>query len=259
MARIYPLFSSSKGNCTYIGSKNEGILIDNGVSYAKLCKGLEANGLSVGSIKAVFITHEHSDHIKGLSMLTKKNSGVTVYAQSYTLDLLCESGCIHGGCEEIKDSVEICGMTVTCFNTMHDTKESCGYKITFEDGKSCAVCTDLGKVTDIVYDSLIGTDVVLLEANYDVEMLRNGSYPYYLKTRIFSNNGHLSNLESGRFAAQLVENGTSRIILGHLSQDNNTPQTAQATVEKEMLPLVRNTDYILSVAPVETEGFFVAI
>lgn len=257
MARIYPLFSSSKGNCTYIGTKSEGILIDDGVSYAKLKKGLEANGLSADSIRAVFITHEHSDHTKGLSMLTKKNK-VTVYAQSCTLELLCDSGCIHGDCEEIKDSVEICGMTVSCFNTMHDTKESCGYKITFEDGKSCAVCTDLGKVTDEVYNGLMGTDAVILEANYDVEMLRNGPYPYYLKTRIFSNNGHLSNLESGKFAAKLVEGGTTQIILGHLSQDNNTPEIAQATVEQQLLPFRRNTDYILNVAPVETEGFFVA-
>lgn len=258
MARIYPLFSSSKGNCTYIGSKTEGILIDDGVSYSRLKKAMEINGLSLNCIKAVFVTHEHSDHVKGLAMLTKKHR-LTVYAQSYTLDILCTNGCINGDCEEIKDSAEICGMTVSCFNTMHDTKESCGYRITFDDGKSCAVCTDLGKVTDVVCNALMGTDVVLLEANYDVEMLRNGPYPYYLKTRIFSNNGHLSNLDCGKFAAKLVENGTTKLILGHLSQDNNTPETALSTVEQQLLPFRRNEDYILSAAPVETEGFFVAI
>lgn len=258
MARIYPLFSSSKGNCTYIGSKTEGILIDDGVSYSRLKKALEVNGLSPNCIKAVFVTHEHSDHVKGLAMLTKKHR-LTVYAQSYTLDILCSNGCINGDYEEMKDSAEVCGMTVSCFSTMHDTKESCGYRITFEDGKSCAVCTDLGKVTDVVSDALMGTDAVLLEANYDVEMLRNGPYPYYLKTRILSNNGHLSNLDSGKFAAKLVENGTTKLILGHLSQDNNTPETALSTVEKQLLPFRRNEDYMLSAAPVETEGFFVAI
>ena len=258
MARIYPLFSSSKGNCTYIGSKSEGILIDNGVSYTRLKKAMEVNGLSPDSIKAVFITHEHSDHTKGLAMLTKKHR-LTVYAQSYTLDVLCSGGCIKGDYEEIKDSADVCGMNIRCFNTMHDTKESCGYRITFEDGRSCAVCTDLGKVTDEVYESLMGTDVVLLEANYDIEMLRNGAYPYYLKTRIFLNNGHLSNLDSGKFAAKLVESGTTKLILGHLSQDNNTPDLAQQTVEQQLLPFVKNTDYMLSVAPVETDGFFVSI
>ncbi|MBQ8780334.1 MAG: MBL fold metallo-hydrolase [Oscillospiraceae bacterium] len=258
MARIYPLFSSSKGNCTYIGSKTEGVLIDDGVSYSRLKKAMELNGLSPNCVKAVFITHEHSDHTKGLAILTKKHR-LTVYAQSYTLDVLCSNGMINSDCDEIKDSVDICGMTVSCFNTMHDTKESCGYRITFEDGKSCAVCTDLGKITDEVSSSLMGTDVVLLEANYDVEMLRNGAYPYYLKTRIFSSNGHLSNLDSGKFAAKLVENGTSKIILGHLSQDNNTPDIAFSTVEQLLLPFKLNEDYMLSVAPVETEGFFVSI
>ena len=221
-------------------------------------KALEVNGLSPNCIKAVFVTHEHSDHVKGLAMLTKKHR-LTVYAQSYTLDILCSNGCINGDYEEMKDTAEVCGMTVSCFSTMHDTKESCGYRITFEDGKSCAVCTDLGKVTDVVSDALMGTDAVLLEANYDVEMLRNGPYPYYLKTRILSNNGHLSNLDSGKFAAKLVENGTTKLILGHLSQDNNTPETALFTVEQQLLPFRRNEDYMLSAAPVETEGFFVAI
>ncbi|MGN0587142.1 MAG: MBL fold metallo-hydrolase [Oscillospiraceae bacterium] len=257
MARIYPLFSSSKGNCTYIGGRESGILIDDGVSYSRLCKALELNGLSADCIKAVFITHEHSDHIKGLSMLTKKKR-VPVYAQGYTLEILLGSGCINGEYYEMKDSARVCGMTVRCFNTSHDTKESCGYTIEFDDGKRCAVCTDLGKVTPAVEESLLGTDAVLLEANYDIEMLRNGPYPYYLKERIFSANGHLSNDDSGKFAARLVESGTTRIILGHLSQENNTPEIADTTVARHLAKYVRGRDYMLSVAPVETDGGFVA-
>lgn len=257
MARIYPLFSSSKGNCTYIGTKEQGILVDDGVSYSRLCKALELNGLSPECIKAVFITHEHSDHTKGLAMLTKKQP-VTVYAQAYTLEVLLDSGCIKGDYEELKDNTDIYGMNIRCFPTDHDTRESCGYRITFEDGKSCAVCTDLGHVTDIVEESLLGTDAVLLEANYDVEMLRNGPYAYYLKTRIFSNSGHLSNDDCGKFAAKLIESGTTRLILGHLSQENNTPSVAEETVLKYLDGYVRNADYMLSVAPVETSGGFVA-
>lgn len=258
MARIYPLFSSSKGNSTYIGTKSEGILIDDGVSFSRLKKAMELNGLSLDAIRAVFITHEHSDHTKGLAVLTKKIK-VPVFAQSLTLEYLCGSGMINGECYELKEGEEVCGMNVRCFNTPHDTRESCGYRIEFPDGRSAAVCTDLGKVTDTVSSALLGTDCVLLEANYDIEMLRNGDYPYYLKTRIFSNNGHLSNADSGAFAAQLLRSGTTRLILGHLSQDNNTPAIAEETVVSCLNGFARNADYTLSVAPVETSGGYVAI
>lgn len=258
MARIYPLFSSSKGNSTYIGNKNQGILIDDGVSFSRLKKAFEVNELPLEAIKAVFITHEHSDHIKGLSVLTKKLR-VPVYAQSYTLEILESIGCINSEGYEMKEFEEICGMRISCFPTSHDTEESCGYKIEFDDGKCCAVCTDLGYVSSVVEESLLGTDAVLIESNYDVEMLRNGRYDYYLKTRIFSKNGHLSNDDCGCFARKLVESGTTKLILGHLSQDNNTPEIAAETVVRHLDGFTRNSDYILSVAPVETSGGFVAI
>lgn len=258
MARIYPLFSSSKGNSTYIGTKQQGILIDDGVSFARLKKAFEVNELPLEAIKAVFITHEHSDHIKGLSMLTKK-LGVPVYAQAYTLEILEDKGCINSECYEIKEHEEICGMKISCFPTSHDTKESCGYRIELDDGKVCAVCTDLGYVSPEVEANLIGVDVVLLEANYDVEMLRNGRYEYYLKTRIFSKQGHLSNDDCGKFARRLVESGTGKLILGHLSQDNNTPEIAAETVMRYLEGYTLNADYMLTVAPVETSGGFIVV
>lgn len=257
MARIYPLFSSSKGNCIYIGSKESGILIDDGVSYSRLKNALELNGLAPECIKALFVTHEHSDHTKGIAMLTKKHR-IPVFSQEYTLGVLYESGSIHGECYEIKDGTDINGLSVSFFRTPHDTAESCGYRIDFPDGKSCAVCTDLGHVTPEVGNALLGTDAVVLEANYDVDMLRNGSYAYYLKTRILSPNGHLSNDDSGKFAARLVESGTTRLILGHLSQENNTPELADSTVERYLSAFKRGGDYLLSVAPVETSGGFVS-
>ncbi|MCH5192998.1 MAG: MBL fold metallo-hydrolase [Oscillospiraceae bacterium] len=256
MARLYPLFSSSSGNCTYIGSSNAGILIDDGVSFARLKKALEINGLSLSSVKAVFITHEHSDHIKGLDMLTKKIS-VPVFAQDSTLEYLLGKNMLHGEHYDIKQGVEICGYRVEPFATSHDTPQSCGYKITMSDGKTAAVCTDLGYVSEEVENALDGTSCVLLESNYDIEMLRNGPYPYYLKTRIFGNTGHLSNPDSGKFAARLIGSGTTHIILGHLSQHNNTPAIAEQTVVSCLDKFKRNSDYILSVAPVETAGGFV--
>lgn len=257
MARLYPLFSSSKGNCTYIGSREAGILIDDGVSFTRLKNALEINGLSIDSVKAVFVTHEHSDHIKGLDMLTKKTR-IPVFAQGLTLEYLLERDMLHGEYYEIKRGEEICGIRAECFDTSHDTPQSCGYRLTFSDGKSAAVCTDLGYVSEVVESALLGTDCVLLESNYDIEMLRNGGYPYYLKTRIFGKTGHLSNPDSGAFAARLIKSGTTRLILGHLSQENNTPQIAEDTALSCLGEFTRNSDYTLNVASVETSGGFVA-
>ncbi len=258
MARIYPLFSSSKGNSTYIGNKDEGILIDDGVSFSKLKTALDANGISADAIKAVFVTHEHSDHIKGLEVLTKKIK-VPLFSRRGTLEYLQKKNCISCECFDISDGVEVCGMCVTSFPTSHDAAESCGYKILFRDGKTAAVCTDLGYVSDEVETAVIGTDCVLLEANYDVEMLRSGIYPYYLKARIFGKQGHLSNPDSGAFAAKLVRSGTTRLILGHLSQENNTPAIAEKTVSACLNGFERNSDYLLYTAPVETQGGFIAL
>ncbi len=257
MGRIYPLFSSSKGNSIYIGSKTSGILIDAGVSYTRLCKSLQLNEIEPSAIRAVFVTHEHSDHIGGIKILTKKLR-IPVFAQSYTLEGLYDREYICSCGDEMKGSICIGDMEISCFNTPHDTQESCGYKIYFEDGKSCAVCTDLGHITEEVEQALLGTDAVLLEANYDENMLRTGIYPAYLKSRIRSKYGHLSNSDSGAFAARLIESGTTRLILGHLSQENNTPQTADNTVCSCLSDYKRNSDYLLSIAPVETSGGFIS-
>lgn len=257
MSRIYPLFSSSKGNATYIGTKNEGILIDAGVTYKKLCEGLCCCGLSIENVKAVFVTHQHIDHIKGLNVLTKKQN-IPVFAQNLTMNYLISSGMKNLIGEIINSDVSICGMKIKAFSTPHDTYESCGYRITTNDEKVCCVCTDLGHITDEVEENVMGADTVLLESNYDPEMLRTGSYPYLLKKRISSDNGHLSNLDSAIFARSLIQNGTKRIILGHLSQENNTPSLAESVFVNELSGFERNKDYILTVAPVETTGSFIA-
>ncbi len=218
---------------------------------------MERSGLSVKNVRAVFVTHEHSDHIGGIATLTKKEK-IPVYALPEVIGYLNNRSMLYGEYAEMKGSVSLCGMTVRCFPTPHDARASCGYTVDFDSGEKCAVCTDLGHVTDEVAEALLGADAVLLEANYDLDMLRNGSYPYPLQIRIMSPEGHLSNDDSGKLAAKLVENGTSRIILGHLSQENNTPETAMAAVESCLSAFKRNTDYILSAAPVETDGSFTA-
>lgn len=132
--------------------------------------------------------------------------------------------------------------------------EACGYRVSFEDGRTCAVCTDLGHVTKTVDENILGCDLVLLESNYDENMLKNGPYPYYLKERILSASGHLSNKCCAGQARRLISRGTTRIVLGHLSQENNTPQTAEKTVLSGLSEFKRDMDYILKVAPVETDG-----
>lgn len=256
MARIYPLFSSSKGNATFIGSQTSGILIDVGVSCKRLLEGLEVCGIGADAVKAVFITHEHSDHVSGLSVFTKKYN-IPVFAQWKTLENLIRSNKISSNVkvEEITEQgLEINGMYIKCFPTPHDTEQSCGYRIHTSDDKKITVCTDLGTVTPVVETNLKGSDLVLLESNYDEQMLRTGSYPYYLKSRISSKNGHLANNDCAGMVRKLLETGTTRVILGHLSQENNTPTVAENTVLKELSGLTRNKDYILSVAPVATSG-----
>lgn len=255
MARIYPLFSSSKGNCSFLGDSSGGVLIDAGVSFKRLNTAFSVNELDISAVKGVFITHAHSDHVSGLKMLTSK-TGIPVFGQRKTLCELVEKNLI-APCSEIYEldaAACIAGMEINCFDTPHDTQASCGYKIKFDDGRSCAVCTDLGRVTPTVDENILGCDLVLLESNYDPDMLKKGPYPYYLKERILSDFGHLSNQNCAVQARRLIENGTTRIILGHLSQENNTPSIAEKTTLENLWDMKRNSDYILKIAPVETKG-----
>lgn len=256
MARIYPLFSSSKGNATFIGTENGGILIDCGVSCKRLMGALELNRIPVDAVKAVFVTHEHSDHVSGLKLFASK-TGCPVYGQKRTLQRLADADKISPQTPVIDMcgiSIPVAGMEVRCFNTPHDTIQSCGYRIHTEDDKHCAVCTDLGHVTDEVNEALTGCRLVLLESNYDENMLRTGGYPLYLKKRILSETGHLSNNDCTAQIGRLIEQGTTHFLLVHLSQDNNRPQIADCTVQNGLPQFKRGKDYLLGVAPVETTG-----
>ncbi len=256
MARIYPLFSSSKGNSTFIGTENGGFLIDCGVSFKRLSAALEANRIPLKAIQAVFITHEHADHVAGLKMLTSK-TGLPVYGRKRTLQRLCDADKISSS----SPVIDITSVSITCadcevssFEIPHDAIQPCGYRIHTWDDKICAVCTDVGHITPEVDSNLTGCRLVLLESNYDENMLRTGPYPFYLKERILSPVGHLSNTDCAAQVRKLIGSGTTHFILGHLSQDNNRPHIADSTVQNRLTDCVRGKDYLLGVAPVETNG-----
>ena len=251
MARFCPLFSSSSGNSIYIGSGGKGILVDVGVSAKQECIALDEFGIDLNSIQGIFVTHEHSDHIKGVRVFASKYN-IPVYASRGTLAAMEETGHLNGSFEvyPIDDYIELDSMRITRFDTSHDCRESTGFTVTTGDGCKLAVCTDLGVVTQGVKDALFGSDLVLLESNHDVRMLQNGAYPYPLKRRILSDVGHLSNDSCAMFLKELIKNGTSRFFLGHLSKENNFPDLAFQTAFSafDSVGAVINRDYILNVA-----------
>lgn len=256
MANFYPLFSSSSGNASFIGTEREGILVDAGASCKRIIESLERNALRRESVRGIFITHTHSDHTKGLRVLSGKLN-VPVYGTQTTLTELERKNQIAPGVETIPiDTRAIsCGnCEITAFPTMHDAPGSCGYRIHTGDDKCCAVCTDLGIVTNEVMHSVTGCDMVLLEANYDPEMLVRGPYPPELKCRIMSDHGHLSNPDSAAFANYLVASGTTRVLLGHLSPHNNTQLLAANAVLTGLSRFTQGLDYLLGIAPVESMG-----
>lgn len=196
----------------------------------RIRENLSQSGLAPEKLSGILITHEHSDHISGLAMLTKYHA-VPVYAPAILAGNLCRAvpgleRCLHViGAGE---AFGLGGLTVTAFHTSHDTDESVGYRI--ECGCALGFATDMGCVTDEVQNALLGCDAVLVEANHDVDMLVSGPYPPYLKRRILSPRGHLSNTDCARLALTLTESGTKYIVLGHLSRENNTPELAYKTV-----------------------------
>ncbi len=225
--RITVFASGSTGNCALASLGGARVLIDDGISLRRMKGFLALEGLTPSDLDAVFITHEHRDHISGLPMLTKYH-GVRILAQrpvASRLDgMMPETG---DYIEPIQPgaSVEINGATLTPFPTMHDTPGSAGLRLDCADG-ALGFCTDLGVVTDEVRAALSGVNAALIEANHDVNMLCDGPYPAVLKRRILSERGHLSNEECAALAVFLAENGAETLILGHISRENNTPGRA---------------------------------
>ena len=253
MFRAIPLFSGSTGNCVYVRYGDEEILIDAGVSFKRICSCLDSIGTSIQNIKAVLTTHEHSDHVKGLDVLSR-HTDIPVFINRKSASFydvpIDELFSGHAKIKDGGDTITFNKFEVDVFSTLHDSVGSCGYHFTFSDGSRFALATDLGKITPEVSSFLLGCKQVILESNHDVNMLKNGPYPYILKKRILSDHGHLSNDACAAFLPKLVEMGTEKIILAHLSKENNTPTlcyntNASALAEAGFTP----SDVKLTIAP----------
>lgn len=257
MAKTVPLFSSSKGNSYYIAGNNEGILIDAGRSCKQLENALLSNEIDTRTIKAVFITHEHIDHCQALRVFAKRYD-LPVYATKGTLEALIKSNKVDAGAKlfEIEDEVFIGDMCIKRVDTSHDAADSCGYLVTTADKRRCAIVTDTGYLTDSAKVALTNCHMAIIESNHDVHMLKTGIYPYVLKQRVLGQKGHLSNVDCASFLPQMVKSGVTRILLAHLSEENNRPSIALSTAIEELNRngFMRDNDYTIAVAPIETNG-----
>lgn len=234
--KLCSIASGSSGNCIFAGSDTTSVLIDAGISGKRVESGLNTIGLTGKDIDGILVTHEHSDHIKGLGVLARKLK-VPIYATRGTIGAMAGSlGKLPEGifCPiEADRSFEVGDLVIDPFAISHDAAEPVGYRISHGES-SIGIVTDLGMYDEYIVERLQGLDALLLEANHDVNMLQVGSYPYYLKQRILGRRGHLSNTMAGQLLCRLLHDGMKEILLGHLSRENNYEALAFETVCAEV-------------------------
>jgi len=245
MIKVCALASGSNGNCYYVGTEKEAVLVDAGISRRQVMKRMKEMKLDISKVKAVFISHEHSDHIKGLRVLADLH-GIEAYLTNDTLHKAHRN--YHPNSAhvfEAGDVIQVGAFKVHSFAKQHDAIDPCSFRIEIE-GHNIGVMTDIGEACDHVKAHLAACDIVFLESNYDERMLDEGPYPYYLKERVKSGKGHLSN----RQAVELVEaagcDKLKTIFLSHISADNNRVEIAMNEFEHlqkqyQILPTSRYT------------------
>lgn len=236
--RMCSIASGSSGNCIYVGSDNSHLLIDTGISKKRIEEGLNKLEIKGDELDGILITHEHSDHIKGLGVFSRKYE-IPIYATPGTIAGIKESSSLGKMPEGLLHPIKadhpfrLGELDVHPFAISHDANEPSGYRFE-QDGKKIAVATDLGKYDEYTVENLKDLNAVLLESNHDIHMLEVGPYPYYLKQRVLGDRGHLSNELSGRLLCDILHNNLQSVLLGHLSKENNYEELAYETVRLEV-------------------------
>ena len=235
-----PLFycsfgSGSSGNSCYIGSEEGGLIVDVGIRAEEVERGLAANGVSMKHVKAVLLTHDHADHVKYVYALLRNNKHLKLFCTNRVLNGMLRKHSISRRIKEYHVPIfkeipfKMLDFEITAFDVPHDGSDNMGFSMEFHD-RRFVLATDLGEVTERAWHYMSRATYLMIEANYDLQMLRMGRYPEYLKARIIGGNGHLDNRQTAAFLSEVAGPSMSHIFLCHLSKDNNTPQIALRTV-----------------------------
>jgi phosphoribosyl 1,2-cyclic phosphodiesterase len=228
------LSSGSSGNCYYIGNEFHGILIDAGISATAIRKFLKNMSIPIDSIMGILITHNHIDHIRGLEVLTRKYHIPAFSTAKVWESIISPHKNISRDCIReipVREKYNIANFEIEAFPVNHDAPETIGFRIGAA-GKKITVVTDLGHICQTAAGYIKDTNLLVIESNYDEQMLTEGRYPYFLKERIRSDNGHLGNHQTSEFLADNFNDSISHICLAHLSKNNNTPEKALQTIQK---------------------------
>jgi len=236
--RFQSFGSGSSGNCYFIGNASSGLLIDAGVGVRTIRKHLRNIGLDFENIWGVFVTHDHADHIKAVGPLGEKHR-IPIYTTRHVHEGIQRSYCVTEKLYTSKkyiekgETIEVGEFRITAFPVSHDATDNVGYTIEYKE-KRFTFATDLGFIGDEVAEHLTNADYMVIEANHDVQMLKQGSYPIHLKNRILSETGHLSNDQTGLFLAKSFNGKLQNIFLCHLSHHNNLPEIAYTTIQNHL-------------------------
>ena len=237
MFNFCSLYSGSSGNSLFVESENTKLLVDAGVSSKKIEEALANLEIDPTSIDGILITHEHSDHVQGLGTFAKKFN-LPVFVNEKTLDAMPKQkekiSEKNIKLFNINEKFEIGDLKVKPFSIPHDAANPCGFNI-FKDDKKISIATDIGHMTNGVLKNLEDSIFIMLESNYDPEVLKYSKYPYQLKTRIAGPDGHLSNELAGKTISYLLNSGLKQAVLGHLSKQSNLPELAYKTVIEEIM------------------------
>ena len=255
MLNFCSLYSGSSGNSLFIETKNTKILVDAGVSCKKIEKALEDIDVNPSTLDGILITHEHTDHVQGLGTLSKKFD-LPVFVNQETLDAMpTQKDKISDKnikTFKVTEKFEIGDLTINPFSIPHDAANPCGFNI-YKDNKKISIATDIGHITNSILKELEESLFIMLEANYDPNVLKCSTYPFNLKTRIAGPTGHLSNEMAGKTISYLIKSGLKNAMLGHLSKESNFPELAYKTVVDELLENNYNENSLLLSVASRTE------